>query len=519
MELNIGITKVPDILIPKTLKNILNFFIITFSFISINNNPNLHLYVAIIIAFIFVISLEKIISAIMMAFGILYILTFLDADLKMLFVFGLLFIIKNKKINKIVKTILYFSAISIFNYSLTFIFAIAFLILNFIDDINTVTGEGKSHFLLFVAMLVIILSFPMPDLTLKFRLFNSGYQGLSDTYSSEENLKKSTNNLETYGLINSQDNSKKEIIEPKIDEKNLQFSWGTIIESFIKINQKIIIFIIASLLLLVIVLTSGLERENFKKLISNSAVVIILTIFLASSALQFGFKYLTNKMAQVIDKNNEVISKDDGVVDMNFQNYGNHADVTKKYKNSNDKELNDSRAKVIDIITFSFQIISISSSIIVALVLVRRLASLIVQLSKTEEIEKKEDSIKEQNKQFSTDYSYEKILMLSGKDLIEHAYLYIRKTFYPAHDNLTPYELLELESSKFHQNYFEPLTFLTERFVKLKYALETFNFEDKELSDTSNAVKEAFVNICISINGIKEARKKEENEQNIEDKC
>ncbi|HOJ94837.1 MAG TPA: hypothetical protein PK390_06335, partial [Fervidobacterium nodosum] len=91
---------------------------------------------------------------------------------------------------------------------------------------------------------------------------------------------------------------------------------------------------------------------------------------------------------------------------------------------------------------------------------------------------------------YTTNYSYDEILKLNDNEFVEHSYLYVRKTFYPEYDYLTPYELYEMLLQR-SEALSDELRKITNAYVNLKYALrKTFSLD--ELAELKNM----FIQIC-----------------------
>ena len=65
---------------------------------------------------------------------------------------------------------------------------------------------------------------------------------------------------------------------------------------------------------------------------------------------------------------------------------------------------------------------------------------------------------------FSKENDLEGILSIKDERFIFRAYLWLRKTFFPTYDNLTPLEILKMFSG-------ENFVKLTEEFIRIRYAL------------------------------------------------
>lgn len=141
----------------------------------------------------------------------------------------------------------------------------------------------------------------------------------------------------------------------------------------------------------------------------------------------------------------------------------NTAEIT---KNSLNDELN--KLRLILIFKFITAVIGVASLIWIG-------KSFVEMLMTKEVAQEQAESANAQGEAtgYRTPHSYDEILKMNGAQFVHHAYHYIRQTFYPTLNHLTPYELLEKFPSKELRN-------LTDAYVLVEYAFKV-NVEDENI--------------------------------------
>lgn len=101
---------------------------------------------------------------------------------------------------------------------------------------------------------------------------------------------------------------------------------------------------------------------------------------------------------------------------------------------------------------------------------------------------------------FDTSLDFDDVMRLPGSQFVEHAYMFLRKTFFPTLDHLTPYELMKGVEGQVQGRPLTVLSSLTEEFVRLRYAMmRPSNFDEW-------ALKRDFADLCRELRTIPETQ-------------
>lgn len=449
--------------------NLLNAIMIILSTSSLDKDIfDIHFAVITGITLLFSIVREEIISFVILAFGVLYSLTFTSLGITFIPTIALIFLIKRKNTNKIITTVLYFALISIFHNTITPLITVAYILWNYRNEINSKNRK------LLLALLIIVLLLPFPEFTLRIRQITHQTQKSTINYTEnydyqiQQQAGKTNTTTKTTNPAESTNSQKKEC-------PNIQ-------DILLRINQALIITFLVIGLITYIVNLRTLDKVDRKQFFKSFAITLITVSIILSLGVP--------KISSMFVKYNE--------------KYIKQLEETRKKENPdnhNPSQENEQKPKqtlrpnplsnplgskvylkkdIVNKVSTIFQLISVVCSVLAILFMINELRKLLMKKIQNSEEKKK---IFVEPTQFTTDYTYDEILKLDKEEFIEHAYLYIRKTFYPEYDYLTPYELLEIDNT-------EELIILTDRYVRLKYALEKIDY-----SDLSN-LKAKFTKLC-----------------------
>lgn len=449
--------------------NLLNAIMIILSTSSLDKDIfDIHFAVITGITLLFSIVREEIISFVILAFGVLYSLTFTSLGITFIPTIALIFLIKRKNTNKIITTVLYFALISIFHNTITPLITVAYILWNYRNEINSKNRK------LLLALLIIVLLLPFPEFTLRIRQITHQTQKSTINYTenydyqTQQQTGKTNTTTKTTNPAESTNSQKKE-------GPNIQ-------DILLRINQALIITFLVIGLITYIVNLRTLDKVDRKQFFKSFAITLITVSIILSLGVP--------KISSMFVKYNE--------------KYIKQLEETRKKENPdnhNPSQENEQKPKqtlrpnplsnplgskvylkkdIVNKVSTIFQLISVVCSVLAILFMINELRKLLMKKIQNSEEKKK---IFVEPTQFTTDYTYDEILKLDKEEFIEHAYLYIRKTFYPEYDYLTPYELLEIDNT-------EELIILTDRYVRLKYALEKIDY-----SDLSN-LKAKFTKLC-----------------------
>ncbi len=449
--------------------NLLNAIMIILSTSSLDKDIfDIHFAVITGITLLFSIVREEIISFVILVFGVLYSLTFTSLGITFIPTIALIFLIKRKNTNKIITTVLYFALISIFHNTITPLITVAYILWNYRNEINSKNRK------LLLALLIIVLLLPFPEFTLRIRQITHQTQKSTINYTenydyqTQQQTGKTNTTTKTTNPAESTNSQKKE-------GPNIQ-------DILLRINQALIITFLVIGLITYIVNLRTLDKVDRKQFFKSFAITLITVSIILSLGVP--------KISSMFVKYNE--------------KYIKQLEETRKKENPdnhNPSQENEQKPKqtlrpnplsnplgskvylkrdIVNKVSTIFQLISVVCSVLAILFMINELRKLLMKKIQNSEEKKK---IFVEPTQFTTDYTYDEILKLDKEEFIEHAYLYIRKTFYPEYDYLTPYELLEIDNT-------EELIILTDRYVRLKYALEKIDY-----SDLSN-LKAKFTKLC-----------------------
>jgi len=449
--------------------NLLNAIMIILSTSSLDKDIfDIHFAVITGITLLFSIVREEIISFVILVFGVLYSLTFTSLGITFIPTIALIFLIKRKNTNKIITTVLYFALISIFHNTITPLITVAYILWNYRNEINSKNRK------LLLALLIIVLLLPFPEFTLRIRQITHQTQKSTINYTenydyqTQQQTGKTNTTTKTTNPAESTNSQKKE-------GPNIQ-------DILLRINQALIITFLVIGLITYIVNLRTLDKVDRKQFFKSFAITLITVSIILSLGVP--------KISSMFVKYNE--------------KYIKQLEETRKKENPdnhNPSQENEQKPKqtlrpnplsnplgskvylkrdIVNKVSTIFQLISVVCSVLAILFMINELRKLLMKKIQNSEEKKK---IFVEPTQFTTDYTYDEILKLDKEEFIEHAYLYIRKTFYPEYDYLTPYELLEIDNT-------EELIILTDRYVRLKYALERIDY-----SDLSN-LKAKFTKLC-----------------------
>jgi len=449
--------------------NLLNAIMIILSTSSLDKDIfDIHFAVITGITLLFSIVREEIISFVILVFGVLYSLTFTSLGITFIPTIALIFLIKRKNTNKIITTVLYFALISIFHNTITPLITVAYILWNYRNEINSKNRK------LLLALLIIVLLLPFPEFTLRIRQITHQTQKSTINYTenydyqTQQQTGKTNTTTKTTNPAESTNSQKKE-------GPNIQ-------DILLRINQALIITFLVIGLITYIVNLRTLDKVDRKQFFKSFAITLITVSIILSLGVP--------KISSMFVKYNE--------------KYIKQLEETRKKENPdnhNPSQENEQKPKqtlrpnplsnplgskvylkrdIVNKVSTIFQLISVVCSVLAILFMINELRKLLMKKIQNSEEKKK---IFAEPTQFTTDYTYDEILKLDKEEFIEHAYLYIRKTFYPEYDYLTPYELLEIDNT-------EELIILTDRYVRLKYALERIDY-----SDLSN-LKAKFTKLC-----------------------
>lgn len=449
--------------------NLLNATMIILSTSSLDKDIfDIHFAVITGITLLFSIVREEIISFVILVFGVLYSLTFTSLGITFIPTIALIFLIKRKNTNKIITTVLYFALISIFHNTITPLITVAYILWNYRNEINSKNRK------LLLALLIIVLLLPFPEFTLRIRQITHQTQKSTINYTenydyqTQQQTGKTNTTTKTTNPAESTNSQKKE-------GPNIQ-------DILLRINQALIITFLVIGLITYIVNLRTLDKVDRKQFFKSFAITLITVSIILSLGVP--------KISSMFVKYNE--------------KYIKQLEETRKKENPdnhNPSQENEQKPKqtlrpnplsnplgskvylkrdIVNKVSTIFQLISVVCSVLAILFMINELRKILMKKIQNSEEKKK---IFVEPTQFTTDYTYDEILKLDKEEFIEHAYLYIRKTFYPEYDYLTPYELLEIDNT-------EELIILTDRYVRLKYALEKIDY-----SDLSN-LKAKFTKLC-----------------------
>lgn len=450
--------------------NFLNAVMIILSTSALDKNLfDIHFAVITGITLLFSVVREEIISFVILAFGVLYSLTFTSLGITFIPTIALIFLTKRKNINKIITTALYFALISIFHNTLTPIIAIAYVLWNYRDEINT-----KNRKLLFT-LLIIVLLLPLPEFTLKIRQITDKTQKNTTNYTesydyqTQKQTGKTVTSTKTTNSAESRNSLKKE-------GPNIQ-------DILLRINQGLIIVFLSIGLIAYIVNLKTLDKVNRKQFFKSFAITLITVSIILSIGIP--------KVASMFVKYNEKYIKQ--LEETRKKENPDHSNPSEESKEKPKQNLRPNplsnplgskvylKRDIVDKVSTIFQLIAIVCSVLAILFMINELRKILMK--KIQNSEEEKTKIFAEPTQFTTDYTYNEILKLDNEEFIEHAYLYIRKTFYPEYDYLTPYELIQIDST-------EELITLTDKYVQLKYALEKIDYSELSI------LKVKFTEIC-----------------------
>lgn len=450
--------------------NLLNAIMIILSTSALDKNIfDVHFAVITGITLLFSIVREEIISFVILAFGVLYSLTFTSLGVTFIPTIALIFLIKRKNANKIITTTLYFALISMFHNIFTPLIASAYILWNYRDEINS-----KKRRLIFT-LLIIALLLPLPEFTLKIRQITHQTQKSTINYienydyQTQQQTGKTATTTKTTNPAESTNSQKKE-------GPNIQ-------DILLRINQALIITFLVIGLITYIVNLRTLEKVDKKQFFKSFAITLITVSIILSLGVPRVASMFVKYNEKYIKQLEETRKKE------NPDNPNPSGETGRKPKqtlrpNPLSNPLGSKvylKRDVVDKVSTIFQLISVICSVLAILFMINELRKILMK--KIHNSEEEKTKIFAEPTQFTTDYTYDEILKLDNEEFIEHAYLYIRKTFYPEYDYLTPYELLRIDNT-------EELIAFTDKYVQIKYALEKIDYSE------SSILKAKFTKIC-----------------------
>lgn len=469
------------VFISVILKDLINTMLVLLSVLPVENlkfTPHLVFALSAFVISAFV--KEEILSLIILGFGLLYSFTFTNVGIVLLSASILIYIMRKRNSNELINIIIYFMAISIFHNIITPFMAFAFVLFNlnkFDEYINT-----KKR-IVFLTLLVILLLLPLPQLGLKIENISKSFQASKSTEYNEKNSVSNENQTirEENKILRTQ--------EDKVNQQKATSNFDiTLRDKLSKISKALAMIFTGLLALYTIFLTFKADKKDRPK--------IWVAFFITNFILILSFAVLNTIFSE--------ISKDVLSISINQykeNSYNNESsnsskDVLKERNNiENSTTLNKFKESfknpnaILTLTVIGYLTIGFSMFIAIWYMTKKFFEAMIEKAQENDE----NNTIREANV-YTTNYSYDEILKLNGIDFVEHSYLYIRKTFYPEYDYLTPYELYEMLlqkpevlSSEFRK--------ITDAYVNLKYALrKTFSLD--ELSELKNM----FIQICQKTN-------------------
>ncbi|MGC8955516.1 MAG: hypothetical protein ACP5JS_05370 [Fervidobacterium sp.] len=437
------------------LTNVLNTTIILLSTLPIKETTltphNVFIYIMFLL---FSLPKEEVISLIILVFASLYSFTFTNIGSIVLIIAMTVYLTKKNKNFKIVSLTIYLLAVTFFHNQITPILVIAYIILNFYQYLT------KKQIQIAFALASVLLLIPFPEFTLDFsqrsRISQKRIESsnLSQNYSQQTFQRSKTQNI----ITQKSDNSIAQRPSPtSVQTQNIR----AINTKLFKLTMSLAIFFSGLGALYTVILTFKAQRKDRFRIwftfFTTSIVLLSLFFFMVPSL--FKITQIPQNQMQKSETSEKTIVTDTqqqtSIQQSQSRNTENHLKTqTKPPINFIDPFI---------LSTFAY-IFAIISTVIAIWFLTRKFIS----IANEKALEQQNEELQTQPTNYSTDYSYQDILNLESTEFIDHSYRYIRKTFFPQLDHLTPYELIENIQQT---SILERLAALTESYVTLKYAL------------------------------------------------
>ncbi|MFN4223306.1 MAG: hypothetical protein ACK4E1_00645 [Fervidobacterium nodosum] len=469
------------VFISVILKNLINTIIVLLSVLPFENLKFTPHLVFVLSAFVIsTLVREEIISLIILGFGLLYSFTFTNVGIVLLLASILIYIMKKRNSNELINLTFYFMTIAIFNNMITPFMAFAFVLFNlnkFGEYINT-----KKRFVL-LTLLAILLLLPLPQLGLKIENLSKSFQV---SKSVEYNQKTS---ISTENQANIEENKTLRTQENKVNQQKALSNFDiTIQDKLSKMSKALAIIFSGLLALYTIFLTFKADKKDRPKiwtaffitniiLILSFAVLNALFTEMSKNVLPISINQYQEKSYNSESSNSlkEVFKERNNVENPSASNR-----LKESFKNPN---------VILTLSIIGYSIVGFSMFIAIWYTTKKFFKAMMEKVQENEE----NNTISEATV-YTTNYSYDEILKLNDNEFVEHSYLYVRKTFYPEYDYLTPYELYEMLLQR-SEALSDELRKITNAYVNLKYALrKTFSLD--ELAELKNI----FIKICQKAN-------------------
>lgn len=452
------------------------FLIMFFSFASIEKSLilNIHfwIYLALaIISIIFMYNKKKLLTSIFSIVTILFSISFLETYV-LACISALLLVLASlskKYSNKWLISFIYIFILSLTHHSLSPILALIYILLTF-PELMQPKRNGENKIWIFVLLIALIFIAPLPDLRFNTdalkedngvvytpKDLNVTPEQSGNTQAVQTNKKNTAENLNKSESLTADAYAERISLIRKIDYF---------------INIDFIVGLVIGLIFIAYIFTSVLRTSDSKqkKKLVKSLVLSLAVLITFFAIFPFVLNIAGNRTVENINQmrtaTNSTSSGTSGlnsVAQIPKTSQNNTAEIT---KNSLNDELN--KLRLILIFKFITAVIGVASLIWIG-------KSFVEMLMTKEVAQEQAESANAQGEAtgYRTPHSYDEILKMNGAQFVHHAYHYIRQTFYPTLNHLTPYELLEKFPSKELRN-------LTDAYVLVEYAFKV-NVEDENI--------------------------------------
>lgn len=459
---------------------------------------NMHLLVALGLFFLLTLVHEPVMWRVLFVVSVAYAFIFAGFGLQFLPAFILLVIFRARKVPTVVKTLLFLVAVSVSNNPLSPAFVVAYMVL--VHHERLVQAWSASQTRIFVLLLLATLFLPLPRFGL-FDHFGRLPNQRSDFPTSEQrNEALFSDEQPRASKEASPVAGRGQNVPTTASERSAQIR--TLSDFLFELN---IAMSAIALLLLVWWFVVQLKREGvpLKDILVRSFTRFVLVTTLFSLLFAFVLPLLLNYLdssllGRKLDRGellHTATEESDTSIDR-FQGgrndgAGQREDVLVEGTGPGDQWLR-----------LLFQTLGVAISAVVIFSVIGKIVELLRIPRFSEPTDK--DGEEKNALRFDTNFSYDDILGLTGRLFVEHAYLFLRKTFFSEMDHLTPYELLDAVSHERRTTptgselrvlspiFAEKLSRLTKEFVSSRYAGIETAYGDKEIDE----LKTAFVALC-----------------------
>ncbi|MEJ5257592.1 MAG: hypothetical protein WHS64_05010 [Fervidobacterium sp.] len=463
------------------------FLIMFFSFASIEKSLilNIHfwIYLALaIISIIFMYNKKKLLTSIFSIVTILFSISFLETYV-LACISALLLVLASlskKYSNKWLISFIYIFILSLTHHSLSPILALIYILLTF-PELMQPKRNGENKIWIFVLLIALIFIAPLPDLRFNMdalkedngvvytpKDLNVTPEQSGNTQAVQTNKKNTAENLNKSESLTADAYAERISLIRKIDYF---------------INIDFIVGLVIGLIFIAYIFTSVLRTSDSKqkKKLVKSLVLSLAVLITFFAIFPFVLNIAGNRTVENIDQMRTTINS-------TSSGLNSVAQIPKASKNRTGESIrsniNDELNKLRLILIFKFITAVIG---VVFLIWMGKSFIEMLMVKEVAEERKEASSSHQENTGYRTPHSYDEILKMNGAQFVHHAYHYIRQTFYPTLNHLTPYELVEKSHSKELKN-------LTDTYVLVEYAF--FNeIQDEKIQ----ALRDDFMRLIESL--------------------